>query len=603
MKKYLAAFALLPLLLAGCNDDKPADTNSSQTGGGEAPDSSQTVTKKYTVTFANTSMAPVEIEEGKTLSRPSDPTKAGSIFVGWYHDAAFTKEVSFPLVIKADTTIYANFYSHKDAFEKARKNTIGDDVAGYQYDYTVHAQAQYMNLSLNGNTTGNAKYRADTTDVTFLDKHVNSGSLFYDGTKYQMKKGLELHKIALDQNNQVDSYKIEQVGEDYKYDTSSFAKAVFEYDDKQLKEIKPTAVADEYELKTSFNWSKALVLVGNYLNHPIVEKIIGSLPETAAQTHMYVTFSGDKLNSYRYEIEVNVTNIVFSLTYEMTFKNVGQAPTIVAPVFENTYVGAADVARVKGEVTSKFDAYKELTNSSYDYNVKTAVDFKGKNAIDATAKGFTKRKFDAEKVYYLNDYEIDTDLKNADLYKDAGLKDVHAARANLKNGEVHDLKKKLTSFGGAYEDIKTVSEDPNDRYYLFDVLDAAGTPTYIQKIGDQEAGTMTYIIGADTAGASRVLTYINDSLRINAIGESTAEVKAFGSFSNAEIETYEFEVVLAGNAFKEMTLHIDGAFQTSYPGSRDFTAVQDAGFKLDYSLTTTDKGAGYEPATAVSGIK
>lgn len=593
MNKKLSVLLLASVLLGGCSNESESPSQ---------PETQETIVK-YTVTFANSNLSSVQIEEGKTLSKPTDPTKANSLFTGWYKDAGLTQEVSFPLTISSDTTIYAGFYSYQDAFRKARTNTIGDSVAGYEYDYTLDVSAGYMAATLKGHTAGNSKYNSRSTDVSFYDEHVNSGILFYDGTKYSIKKGNDLHEISLDENNTIKKYNITNVGADYKFDSSSFAKALFEYDDTKLKEIKPTSVKNEYQLKTGFNASAGISLIGNYINHPMVEKIIGELPETNVDTGMYVTFNGNKIDSYRYTMGVNVTGITFTLTYNLTFKNVGTAPTISPRVFNNTYVTNSDVASAKSEIVTYMNAYKSLQNSSYDFVVKTAVDYAHKNAINATIDGFTKRKVTSSGVYYLNDYEVDTDHKNADLYKAAGLGDCHGGRTKLSNGEVHDLKKKLL---GGYSDVKTVTNtDAYDDYYLFDVLGMIDNVTFIQKKTDVSKNKIEYSIGSDNASGIKVLKTFNNVLRLNPLGESMIDVKAFGSFvdSSVAVKNFKFIITVIDGSLSEVSLDINGKLQGSFPGSRDFTENQDAGFKLNYSLKVTDKGNSFEPAASVDKVK
>ena len=407
----------------------------------------------------------------------------------------------------------------------------------------------------------------------------------------------------MDENDVVKNYKITEVGDDYKYDSSSFAKAVFEYDDTKLKEIKPTSTANEFELKTGFNASAAIALVGNYINHPMIEKIIGELPETSVDTGMYVTFSGDKLSSYRYTMVIDVSDVQFNLTYNLTFKNVGVAPTITPKAFNNTYVSNSDLANAKNEINGYLNAYKALEHSSYDFKAKTAVDYAKKNAINATIDGWTKRKVSGNNVYYLNDYEVDTDHKNADLYKATGLGDCHGGRVKLSTGEVHDLKKKVL---GGYSDVATVSNPGNvDDYYLLDILGMISNVSFIQKITDTSKNTITYAVGAETSGAVSVLKAFNDALRLNPLGESTADVKAFGSFSDSSVtvKNFEFKITIANGTLSEIKLEMNGKLSASFPGSRDFTQVQDAGYKLEYELKVNDDGSDYEPAATVDKVK
>ena len=594
MKRKLFVLALLPLILCGCGDK-----SSNSQPGKDSGENQQVV--QYSVHFANTNLSDVKVNAGGSLAKPNDPQKNNYIFVGWYSDAELTQEASFPMTINSETTIYAKFYSYQEAFQKARANTIGNQVPGYEYDYTVVMTAGYMGLNLTGNTTGNSKYNASSTDVSFYDVHENSGVLFYDGTKYEIKKGAELHKISLDEDGVVKKYEIENVGEDYKYDSSSYAKAIFEYDDSQLHDIEKTSNPNEYRLNTGFNASAGIALVGNYVNHPMIEKLIGELPETSVATAMYVTFFGDKLNTYRYVMNIDVSGIAFTVTYNLTFKNVGVAPTITPKVFNNTYVSNADVATAKAEIDGYINAYKAQEHSSYDYLVKTAVDYAKKNAINATIDGWTKRKVTSTNVFYLNDYEVDTDHKNADLYKSHGLGDCHGGRAKLSNGEVHDLKKKLL---GGYNDLGVVSHQAIDNYYLLDVLEMFSSISFIEKIIDTSKGTITYAIGTNTAGAVSVLNAFNDALRLNAIGECNVDVKAFGSFadSSVTVNNFKFKIIIANGALSEISLKMNGKMNASFPNSRDFTEAQDAGYKLEYSINVTDKGSSYEPASSVSDI-
>ena len=268
----------------------------------------------YTVSFEGTTLNDIKIKEGETLSKPVDPTANDKIFGGWYSDANYTTEVKFPLVINSDTKIYAKFYTYSEAFSKAREKTIGVNVLGYEYDYTVTANASYKGVSLNGTTIGNTKY-SSTSNVKFYDEKSNSGLLFNDGSKYQIRHDNVIQKITLNEKFEVKKFETEVVNDDFTYDTSSFAKALFEYEEDQLKSIEKQSNG-EYKLKTSMSISKGVALVGNYLNHPMVEKIIGTLPETSVNTDMFVTFSNGEVNTYRYVMNINVTDLTLDLEYK-----------------------------------------------------------------------------------------------------------------------------------------------------------------------------------------------------------------------------------------------------------------------------------------------
>lgn len=65
---------------------------------------------EYTVsfeTFGGTELDPVKVEEGGTVSRPSDPERYGYTFDGWFADGGFQTAFDFAKPVTADVTAYA----------------------------------------------------------------------------------------------------------------------------------------------------------------------------------------------------------------------------------------------------------------------------------------------------------------------------------------------------------------------------------------------------------------------------------------------------------------------------------------------------------------
>lgn len=65
-----------------------------------------------TITFTTnggSTITAVQIESGTKILKPSDPTKDGFVFGGWYKDSAFSTEFDFDNVITANTTLYAKW--------------------------------------------------------------------------------------------------------------------------------------------------------------------------------------------------------------------------------------------------------------------------------------------------------------------------------------------------------------------------------------------------------------------------------------------------------------------------------------------------------------
>lgn len=69
-------------------------------------------TKSATVSFetnGGSTVEPVIVAKGGTMSNVPTPTKSGSTFVGWYNDQALTSPFYSDLPITADTTLYASY--------------------------------------------------------------------------------------------------------------------------------------------------------------------------------------------------------------------------------------------------------------------------------------------------------------------------------------------------------------------------------------------------------------------------------------------------------------------------------------------------------------
>jgi hypothetical protein len=598
MKRKILLLAL-PMLMAitGCGGNSNlSEVSSSQPVVQESSSSEQI---KYTVRFDGTSLSNLTVNAGDSISKPSDPQKDGYIFGGWYLDSSYQNEAQFPLKITSDTVVYARFNSYKDAFKKAREKTIGKDVAGYEFDYETTATATVATKAIQGNMVGNTKYSA-TGDVRFYDEHVNSGILFNDGTVTQTRTGTSLAKASFDENNQLVNYSVTDVPETYNFDSSNYAKALFEMDDESLKNVKKTNNPNEYLLETSFTASKAISIIGNHLNSPIVEKLIGELPETDVQTGMLVTFSNGCIQTYKYIMNINVSKVSFNLTYSLRFKNVGKTPTITPKAIVNAAVTNTEITKMTNEVKAVINSYKEKGHSSYAFKAKTGVDHGiTSSEINSTFSGNTMRKRTASDVFFWTEVECDSDYKNADLYKEQGIVDYKYKRTKLNTGEVYEFKKgKLL-----YDDGTAVTERADDDYYLLDVLDSISSFSFVSKVVNETM--VTYNFGLNNTSIGDVMTWMNQSLRLNPYETATYTPMIFGSFNSSSINVKKGNLVVTidNGELNKIELSSNGKYETQFASSVDFTEIKQTSYDLSLTLTPNSDGETFEPAATAAAAK
>lgn len=69
-------------------------------------------TTTYTVVFnsnGGSNVSSQTVESGETATEPTDPTKDGFEFAGWYSDSELQNEFDFTTPIEADITLYAGW--------------------------------------------------------------------------------------------------------------------------------------------------------------------------------------------------------------------------------------------------------------------------------------------------------------------------------------------------------------------------------------------------------------------------------------------------------------------------------------------------------------
>ena len=113
----------------------------------------------YTVTFdvkGGSAVAAQQVMNGKTASKPADPTREGHVFVGWFADEKFTQPFSFGTqIVTGNITLYAQWVA----------------VVPGQTEFTVQFDLGYENApAVDGkNTIGGKLYGVETPERAGYD--------------------------------------------------------------------------------------------------------------------------------------------------------------------------------------------------------------------------------------------------------------------------------------------------------------------------------------------------------------------------------------------------------------------------------------------------
>ena len=114
-----------------------------------------TVLDIFTVTFdanGGSDIPSQDIVEGKTATEPSDPTKSGMTFSGWFTDADCTKAYDFSTPVTAATTLYAGWLNDpvKVTFESNGGSAVTPQTVEYNKAATKPADPTKSGMTFTG---------------------------------------------------------------------------------------------------------------------------------------------------------------------------------------------------------------------------------------------------------------------------------------------------------------------------------------------------------------------------------------------------------------------------------------------------------------------
>ena len=127
-------------------------------------------TTKYIVTFdskGGSDVSSQEITKGNKVTKPSDPTKDGYTFGGWYSDSYYISEYNFTNKVTRDLTLYAKW----NEIPKTVKYEVGTPIVT---QWTDSINSKWIKVAVPVTNTGEANLYLDDCSI---DIESSTGSL------------------------------------------------------------------------------------------------------------------------------------------------------------------------------------------------------------------------------------------------------------------------------------------------------------------------------------------------------------------------------------------------------------------------------------------
>lgn len=510
------------------------------------------------------------------------------------------------LVSCGETTTTSNNITSKDnineidRFISIRDYTL--NLSGYQYNeelsINTEGDASITTIDFPDGNSSSTVNKA-SSEVKYYEVENNSGALFYDGTEHTyLKNNLEVI-IKQNQDGEVTKYKSNNITGDYEIDYSTFAKAIFKYTKNDILSVtKVENSTNKYKIETKTNASKIAANCLNFLDNKIIKLVVSQLLNVPAESdgatnNMYVTYQDNLLSSYEYNFNTSVTisynmlslTISLDIIYRIDFLDYIDNE-ITLPSIPGLIIDSNSINSTLNTTKNIFTNYKSLTNSSYDYLVKTDIEGFSED-LSVTVDGETKRNIVNNTNYFVNEYEVDQKG-----YKDTDgddTKDYQGARGITSDNKIYDINNPIIGFNSYLELDSNIDLSLDYFYFMPDnSLYETGNVNVIQRSTKNEVSYIDVLLNAN--GVKYILDLLSKSIRLK--WDDSIHYNIFGEFEASSIVVGDNSYIKVG--YKNSSLvSISIKLEGEYTSTIQDETITNAKYQATVTIETTTKGENY----------
>ncbi len=353
---------------------------------------SNTERKDIVVTFDNnysgSTPTTVTLEDGETLSYPTEPTRSGYAFIGWFTDSSCTTRYNFTGTISDDMTLYAGW----------KQISFTNQYTKVEVDPTEYtSSSDYLGLSTSGTNSSYKRYvyfvaEEAGTHYIYYANSTSSSSYKYYLYIYNLTTGSTIKSNATVSSTSYSSASFTCSAGDvivmavYKYSSSSYyeSTAYFYFDGFSSVTSSAVAEAEDYLYSTTSNYSEQVTYGTSF-----------TLPTPTRTGYRFLGWynGNNKVDAGTWNYDYNLTltpkwqEIVY---YNVTFNNATQAVDKINVTYNYNYSGSTNtVVELSNGDTLTYPAVP--TRSGYAFagwytnsSCTTPYDFSGTITEDTT---------------------------------------------------------------------------------------------------------------------------------------------------------------------------------------------------------------------------